>query len=225
MGLFNFLKKKESVFDSSDLKSQKPKINLRFRKEYIWGFTQGNPMKQAGDKINFYKLIKPLTGSNGTITIGSSFHPYQIIDKNGVDLWDTIFSVIESNNFCDFEELITNKDFFHMVPPGSQAFPFNVWNDERLLTDNNPAFGKFVPFIIPYLTNDTGSSPEWVKSLNEEIDKNGNAHDFITKINEESRFLMPEPSFIIGFGQFEDNKPENLIDNFVDFMEKNLKGK
>jgi len=223
MGLFNFLKKKETVSNTSQ--TQKPSNSKHFRKEYIWGFTQGNPMKHGGDKNDFYKLIKPLTGENGSITIGASFHPYQIIDKNGIDLWDMLYSVIESNSYCDYEELIANKDFFHMVPPGPQAFPINVWSDERLVTDVNPAFGKFVPFLIPYLTYDNGLTPEWVNRLNVEVDQKGNAHEFVSEVNDRSRFLMPEPSFIIGFGEFNKNKPENLIENYVDFMEKNLKGK
>jgi hypothetical protein len=223
MGLFNFTKKKKP--DTTDNQTRTPNKSLPFRKEYIWGFTQGNPMRHGGDKTDFYKLIKPLTGVNGSITIGASFHPYQIIDKNGVDLWDTLYSVIKANNFCDYDDLISNKDFFHMAPPGPQAFPINVWTDERLLTDNNPAFEKFVPFIIPYLTHDNGQNPEWLNQINIGINQNGNAQEFITKVNNDSRFLMPEPTFIIGFGEFNNSEPESLIGNFVDFMEKNLKGK
>lgn len=200
-------------------------MNFPFRKEYIWGFTQGTPIRQGGDKNDYYHLIKPLTGSNGTITIGSSFHPYQLIDQNGQDIWEKLYEVINANNFCDCDSLITKKDFFHMIPPGPQAFPLNLWSDDRLSTGVNPEFGKYVPFIIPYLTHDNGEGREWLNRINSEILFNGNAQTFISEVNALSRFLMPEPTFIIGFGEFDSNKPEALIENFVDFMEKNIKGK
>ena len=223
MGLFNIFNSKNSK--TNDIKSQKTGDLTSFRKEYIWGLTQENPMRQGGDKNDFYKLIKPLTGNNGSITIGSSFHPYQIIDNNGIDIWETLYYVIKANSFCDFDELISSKDFFHMAPPGPQAFPTNVWADDRLSTDINPVFGKYVPFVIPYLTYDNDQEPEWVTRLNLAINQYGNAQDFITKVNQDSRFLMPEPTFIIGFGEFKKSTPEVLINNFVDFMEQNLKGK
>jgi len=98
-----------------DQKNDSEKITLNsFRKEYIWGFTQGNPIRMSDNKYSFYNLIQPLTGVNGTITIGASFHPYQIINQAGDDIWETLYKVIEVNKFCDYKELIEEKYFFHM---------------------------------------------------------------------------------------------------------------
>lgn len=194
-----------------------------FRKEYIWGFTQGNPMHMSDNKESFYNLIQPLTGANGTVTIGASFHPYQIIDKIGNDIWETLYNVIEANNFCDFKNLIEEKFFFHMNTPGPQAFPFTQWSDQRLYTEINPEFGKFVPFLIPYLTYDSHEDPQWLLKLHEGISKVGNAQEFIESINNASRFLMPEPTFIIGFGEFNKNNQSELIDHYVNFLEDNIK--
>lgn len=196
-----------------------------FRKEYIWGFTQGNPMHHATDKQAFYDLIHPLTGDHGTITIGASFHPYQIMDETGGDVWSNVYEVIEQNKFCDINELINTKSFFHMNPPGPQAFPIRKWKDDRLFHERNPEFSKFVPFVIPYLTYNHGEHPLWLMKLRDGMISKGNAHEFITETNQLSRFLMPEPSFIIGFEEFHSHNPGKMINHFVDFLEAHIKNK
>lgn len=223
MGLFNFKKnKKEEAV--KDKKTVNKEITLdSFRKEFIWGFTQGNPMHHSDKKDDFFKLIKPLTGDNGTITIGASFHPYQIIDKAGKDIWEILFTVIKANNFCDYEELIRDKYFFHMTPPGAQAFQLTIWQDDRLFHEVNPEFGKYVPFLIPYLTYDNNEEPNWLKELNNGIETVGNAHAFIDRINNASRFLMPEPTFIVGFGEFNKDNRKTLIDHYVNFLNNSIK--
>lgn len=231
MGLFNLFKKgneKKEVedFDVSTLFTSEEMVSINtFRKEYIWGFTQGNPMRHSNDKDAFYNLITPLTGINGTLTIGASFHPYQIIDKSGTDIWELVYNVVKANNFCDYVKLIKEKYFFHMNPPSPEAFPFNIWSDERLLNEVNPEFSKYVPFVIPYLTFENGKEPQWLSELNIGIKTKGNAQQFIDDINNASRFIMPAPTLIIGFGQFEKNKPSSLIDNFVNFLDQNIKKK
>ncbi len=223
MGLFNFNKnKKEEVLN--DQKMVDKEITLSsFRKEFIWGFTQGNPMHHSENKDDFYKLIKPLTGDNGTITIGASFHPYQIIDKSDNDIWEILYNVIKTNNFCDYEKLISDKYFFHMTPPAAQAFPITMWQDDRLFHEVNPEFGKYVPFLIPYLTYNNTKEPNWLKELKRGIETVGNAHAFVEKVNSASRFLMPEPTFIVGFGEFDKNNRNALVDYYVNFLNKNIK--
>ena len=223
MGLFNFnKKKKEDSFKEPKNNVKEVSINS-FRKEFIWGFTQGNPMHHSENKDDFFKLIKPLTGDNGSITIGASFHPYQIIDKTDNDIWEILFNVIKANNFCDYDELINEKYFFHMTPPGVQAFPLIKWQDDRLFHEINPEFGQYVPFLIPYLTFNNNEEPYWLKELNQGIETVGNAHAFIDKINNVSRFLMPEPTFIVGFGEFNKNKRNTLIDHYVNFLNTSIK--
>jgi len=80
-----------------------------------------------------------------------------------------------------------------------------------------------VPFLIPYLTYNTAEDPLWLEKLHTAITTNGNAQEFIESVNNASRFLMPEPTFIIGFGVFEKNYPSELIDHYVDFLERHLK--
>ncbi len=211
---------------ASKLKIENPAMEniSSFRKEYIWGFTQGNPMRHSTDKQAFYDLIHLLTGDNATVTIGASFHPYQLLDKSGKDIWTTLYEVIEANKYCDLDELIQTKYFFHMNPPPANAFPIQKWQDTRLFHEVNPEFGKLVPFVIPYLTHNNGKQPVWLDKLHDGITTKGNAHDFITEVNQASRFIMPEPTFIIGFEEFFVNNPHKLVSHYVDFLEKHVKG-
>src|SRR6218665_3587448 len=141
--MFNFFRKKSesSKVDNQNLssKSNTESITIKsFKKGYLWGFTQADPMHHSNDKDDFYNLISLVTGENGTVTIGASFHPYQLVNDRGEDVWEQLFSVIQTNNFCDFEKLIQEKLFFHMTPPPKDFFPIKLWKAERLLTGVNP---------------------------------------------------------------------------------------
>lgn len=195
----------------------------QFRKEYIWGFTQGNPMRHSDDKHAFYHLIHKLTGDNATVTIGASFHPYQLVNNEGTDIWTIAYTMIEQHKYCDFDQLIAEKSFYHMNPPGMQHFPIIKWEDKRLFHEVNPEFARLVPFIIPFLTYDDGMQPIWLDKLHEGIKAKGNAQEFVSEVNEASRFIMPEPTFIIGFDEFHAHNPRPLVSNFVNFLERHIK--
>lgn len=194
-----------------------------FRKEYIWGFTQGHPMRHSTDKDAFYRLIHPLTGDLGAVTIGASFHPYQLLNEKDEDIWETVYTLIEANQYCDMYALVQEKAFFHMNPPGLAAFPIRKWKDTRLFHEINPEFSKLVPFVIPYLVYSDGQQPLWLTRLHEGIVTHGHAQEFITAENMASRFLMPEPTFIIGFEEFHAHNPGKLINHFVDFLDQHLR--
>jgi hypothetical protein len=194
-----------------------------FRKEYIWGFTQGHPMRHSTDKDAFYKLIHPLTGDLAAITIGASFHPYQLLNGKDVDIWEDVYTIIEANKYCDMDELVRQKMFFHMNPPGVDAFPIRKWRDTRLFHEVNPEFSKLVPFVIPYLVYNDDQQPLWLTRLHEGILAHGHAQEFITATNNASRFLMPDPTFIIGFEEFHAHNPGKLINHFVDFLDQHLR--
>ena len=231
--MFNLFKKKKQkdeknnleTFDLTSLFSHEMTDISHFKKGFLWGFTQGEPMKHSNSTEDFYKLINLVTGQNGTITIGASFHPYQLINDKNEDLWEQLFNVIKANKFCDIGEIIREKHFFHMNPPPKDFFKFNVWKDERLLTDINPEFGTYVPVIIPYLTFENGKEPFWLSQINEEVKKSGNAHNYIEKINNASKFILPEPTFIVGFGEFDKTNLKESADHFVNFLNSSIKRK
>lgn len=200
-------------------------MEAKFRKEYIWGLTQGNPMHHSKDQGAFHQLIRPLTGDNAAITIGASFHPYQLKDESDDDVWENVLAIVRSNNSCDLDDLVNTKSFFHMNPPGAEAFPIRKWDDKRLFHEINPEFSKYVPFVIPYLVHDDGHQPQWLMKLYEGMTGAGNAHEFIREVNTNSRFIMPEPSFIIGFEEFHTHNPVKMINHFVDFLQMHIKNK
>lgn len=189
-----------------------------FRKEYIWGFTAGNPMRYWPDKNSFYNLVKLATGANGTITIGASFHPYQLLSKDGADVWEKVFHVIQANKYCDVAGLVREKWFFHMNPPGPGAFPLHVWPDERLLTEVNPEFATYVPFAIPYLTFENGKEPVYATEINAQVERSGFADEYIEAVTQAARFLLPAPSMVVGFGKFDNTNPSNTVSQYVDFL-------
>lgn len=180
-------------------------------------------MHPGTDKDAFYQLIHPLTGNHATITIGASFHPYQLMNEKGKDVWEMTYEVIQANNYCNIEELVKEKMFFHMNPPGPQAFPIVKWEDKRLFHEVNPEFARLVPFVIPYLTINTGQQPLWLDKLHEGIKTKGNAQEFVSSVNEVARFLLPEPTFIIGFDEFHTHNPRPLVSNFVNFLDKHVR--
>ncbi|OUD25374.1 hypothetical protein, partial [Flavobacterium psychrophilum] len=56
---------------------------------------------------------------------------------------------------------------------------------------------------------------KWDLELNIEIALNGHATNYVNSINELIRFIMPEPSFILGFDEFDEQNPSKLIENFI----------
>jgi hypothetical protein len=194
-----------------------------FTKEYIWGFAQGNPMHYSSDKTRFHQLINLVVGKNAAITIGASFHPYQLINGRGIDIWETVLNVISVNSYCDLEALIKSHSYFHMNPPDQSAFPVIQWQDERLFTEANPEFGTYVPFVIPYLRHDDGNKPFWLVQIETQMSLGAKATGYIEQLNDAMRFLMPPPAFILGFDVFNKHNPSEIVNHFVDFLESSIK--
>lgn len=191
-----------------------------WRCSYLWGFTQGFPMSHSADGMAFARLISLATGRKGAVTIGASFHPYQLVNPKGVHVWaQTLVSIIVQKA-CDLKVIGTTHSYFHMNPPGPQAFPLLVWPDTRLMPDVTPAFGTYVPFIIPYLEYEDGLPSYWTERLEHEVLHNGHAHAYLESINAALRFLLADPAFVVGFGTLDEKHPEALLDNFVRFIEQ-----
>jgi hypothetical protein len=194
----------------------------RWRYSYLWGFTSGNPMRHSTNKEAFARLIGLATGQKGAVTIGASFHPYQLVNAKGVPVWAQTMIVIITQQFCDLKVVATTNTFFHMNPPGPQAFPTLIWPDNRLATSVTPAFAKYVPFVIPFVDYDDGELPHWSDRLNEEVLMNGNANAYLDSINASLRFLLPDPAFVVGFGMLNEQHPEALLEHFVQFASQHL---
>ena len=225
MGEFYKSKKAASKFIMETSRPAIPgTIDIKlFRKGYLWGFTNENPHSLSRDTISFVDFIKLVAGENGTITIGASLHPYQLIGPSGTDIWENTFNHIRQNNSCDCSGLVTEKRFFHFVPAEANATPFVIWTDNRLLNMVNPEFSKFVPFTIPYLSVEDGRPPLWAVEISSALKRQGNANAYIEKINSASKFFLPESAFIVGFGEFDKRRPGELVDHYVRFLERSIR--
>lgn len=191
-----------------------------WRYSYLWGFTSGFPMRHSADNEAFARLIGLATGRKGAVTIGASFHPYQLVNAKGVPVWAQTMVAILMNDI-DVKEVTTTNTFFHMNPPGPEAFPLILWPDDRLSTDVTPAFGRYVPFVIPYLEFEDGEAPYWSERLTEDVRVHGHADAYLNAINDSLRFLLPKPSFVVGFGVLDEQHPEALVEDFVQFAHQN----
>lgn len=196
----------------------------QFRKEYMWGFTQGYPIKHSKDKEAFNKLMT-LVSKTGAISIGATFHPYHLLDGKGNVLWEIFLKTIEINNSSVLEILKDKKKIYHLDVPSAEQFQIVKWDDERLFVEHNPEFGKFVPFVLPFISYNDGEDPLWLTKLQEGLKEKYTAKDFIDKVNDAVRFFLPQPTFILGIDEFDKDNPSQLIDHYVNFLENVIKHK
>lgn len=217
MGLFDVFKKNDNKVD------KKSKVNDSFNYSmtdfdfhYLYGLTN-NPFKQSTDVKSFNTLFGKVIGDKGGIIIGSSFHPYQIVNPKGTTIWHAAYVQIYMNEKKEeaFKAISEDKGQL-LVNPSNSFKDMMVWSDTRLTYDENPIFGKYVPFIIPFLVYKSENQIQWDVDLAKDIQLNGNASNYVNCITDMTRFLMPEPSFILGFDEFDEQNPTKLIQNFID---------
>lgn len=216
MGLFDIFKSKDkqASTEQTSQKTQKDAM-VNFDCYYIYGLTD-NPFRQSDDFKSFGELYKNVIGVKGGIVIGSSFHPYQLVNSKGTTVWQAAYVQLYLNNKKDeaFNAIINDNGLFFVDP--SSTFEDNmVWPDTRLTNDENPIFSKYVPFIIPFLVYKNAEELNWDVQIALGMQTNGNATDYVRQINKLTRFMMPEPSFVLGFDEFDETNPSKLIDNFI----------
>ncbi|UGS24470.1 hypothetical protein [Flavobacterium channae] len=217
MGIFDIFKNKDKIH-SKNQNSENEKVNdsmVNFECYYLFGLTD-NPNRTSKDSKSFNELYENVIGKNGGIIIGNSFHPYQIVNPKGTTIWQASYVKLYVNENKDevFKSII-NENAKYLVDLEKTFNEINVWPDTRLTYEENPIFSKYVPFIIPFLVYKSEEQPKWDLELNIQIALNGHATNYVNSINELTRFLMPEPSFILGFDEFDEQNPSKLIENFL----------
>lgn len=216
MRLFDIFKNidKQASSTQTSLKTQKDAM-VNFNCYYIYGLTD-NPFRQSYDFESFRKLYKKVIGVKGGIVISSSFHPYQLVNPKGTTVWQAAYVELYSNDKKDavFNAIINDNRLF-FADPSLTFQDIMVWPDTRLTNDENPVFSKFVPFVIPFLVYNPTEELNWDNEIALGIKTNGNASDYVEQITQMTRFLLPEPSFVLGFDEFDEKNPSKLIDNFI----------
>ena len=216
MGLFDIFKTKNKQ-TTSEQKPQETNNNAltNFDCYYLYGLTD-NPFRQSKDFKAFGELYKNVIGIKGGIIIGSSFHPYQLVNTKGTSAWHAGYVQLFLNEKKDeaFTAIIKDNGLF-LVDPSAAFKDLNAWPDTRLTYDENPIFSKYVPFVIPFLVYKLDEQTIWDIEIQLGMATKGNASEYVGQITNLTRFFMHEPSFILGFDKFEETNPSKLIDNFI----------
>ena len=186
-----------------------------FASFYLYGLTN-QPYQQSADLTKFGELYNLVIGQHGGLGMASSFHPYQLVNPAGLTVWYAAYAhfYAQPNRFELFAEMTLEKAQFVVVPPASFA-EFHVWPDTRLTTDENPIFGRFVPFVIPFLVRKDPELLRWDKEFAAaEGDKN-RISPYLKAVNAAIKFVQPAPAFVLGFGEFDEQQPELLVEKFL----------
>lgn len=188
---------------------------INFDCYYIYGLTD-NPFRQSNDYGSFRTLYRKVIGIKRGMIIGSSFHPYQLINVKGITVWQAAYVqfLLKSKQDESFNSIINNNELFLVDP--SPAFKNGmVWPDTRLTYDKNPIFSQYVPFVIPFLAHKFTGQANWDIEINLDMATNANAAGFVEQVTHLTRFIMPAPSFVLGFDKFDEANPSKLIDHFI----------
>lgn len=97
MGLLHVFKRKDkqTPIPQTPLTTQKDALT-NFDCCYIYGLTD-NPFRQSNDFKSFGELYNKVIGKKGGIVIGSSFHPYQLVNPKGTTAWQAAYVQIYMN--------------------------------------------------------------------------------------------------------------------------------
>ncbi len=187
-----------------------------FASFYLYGLTN-QPYQQSTDLAKFGELYQQVIGAHGGLGIASTFHPYQLVNQVGVTVWYAAYAQLyaQPNRLELFAEMTVEKTSFVVEPPASFA-EYHVWPDTRLSTDENPIFDRFVPFVIPFLVRKDPELLRWDAEFAAAESDPSRLRPYLDAVNAAIKFVQPAPAFVLGFGEFDEQQPEQLIAKFLD---------
>ena len=145
-----------------------------------------------------------VVGNNGGIIIPNAFHPYRIVNKKGLTVWNAAYVRVHFSDHKEniLKEIINEKAVF-IIDTSSEFAIRNDWPDKRL--NETELFKEKTPFIIPFLIYGNQNPKLNKLSENQEL----NNIDLLIK-----DIWNPEME-VLGFDQFDEKSPSKLIDNFL----------
>lgn len=187
----------------------------RFRFYYLYGFTN-QPNQRSADDRSWMELYRLVIGKAGGMIIANSLHPYFIVNPKGLTVWAGAYLQLRvMENSAAMMEGIFNQQSVYLTDTSALFKEMHVWPDSRLSVQENPVFGRYVPFIIPFLVDAEVQEMNWDKEIQQGIATAGHAGPYVERVNEAIRFFMPSPAFVLGFDEFDDAAPSALVDKFV----------
>jgi hypothetical protein len=186
-----------------------------FASFYLYGLTN-EPYRQSADLAQFGELYQQVIGAHGGLGIACTFHPYQLVNQAGVTVWYAAYAQLyaQPNRLELFAEMTVEKTSFVVEPPASFA-EFHLWPDTRLTTDENPIFGRFIPFVIPFLVRKDPELLRWDAEFSAAEGHPDRLRPYLETVNAAIKFVQPAPAFVLGFGEFDEQQPELLIEKFL----------
>lgn len=212
MGFFNklFGNKQEQTSKTA----LEPENTEQIRYYYLYGFVNTNPNYSFTNEDLAKRIYQKIIGSNGGVMINGSFHPYCVVNAKGVNIWDAAHILSKHNNENLINDLREGNLFFFDL--ASQFNQLLLWRDDTRLTfEENPLFGKVVPFLIPFLVLDKGRDTYFDQRIVTELNEQGHAHNYLEEINTLLKEFMHESVFVLGFDEVNPVNKHAIIDNFV----------
>ncbi|ASK30244.1 hypothetical protein CEY12_09010 [Chryseobacterium sp. T16E-39] len=191
---------------------------------YIYGFINGNPMQKISDKEAVSEIIRNTAGLQGFIGIDSIFHPYYLVNEKGATAWDLAWFSIYLKDQKAITEIANNETAIVVESENLGLEEFRIWPNDSVDPNKYEQYQKFVPFILPYLTysENEESTPHWAKMVNAEIELQGHAETYIENFNNVFSQFVTGHIMTLGFGTFDRENPDSLIEKFTSFYEENI---
>ena len=182
---------------------------------YLYGLTD-NPYRQSTDLAQFGQLYNLVVGEHGGAGLASSFHPYQLVNQAGVTVWYAAYAQLyaQPNRGELFAAMAEEQARFVVAPPASFS-EFHVWPDTRLTSPENPVFSHYIPFVLPFLVRKGPAALRWDAELAAAKGDKAAFGRYLDQVNAAIRFVQPAPGFVLGFDEFDEQQPEQLIDRFM----------
>lgn len=186
-----------------------------FASFYLYGLSP-NPYLQSADREQFGQLYDLVIGAHGGVSLGSSFHPYQLVNPSGVTVWYAAYAQLyaQPNRAALFAAMADEQARFLVAPPASFA-EFHVWPDTRLTSAENPVFSHYIPFVLPFLVRIGPAALRWDAEFAAAEGDAARVQPYLEAVTAAMRFVQPAPAFVLGFGEFDEQQPERLIEEFM----------
>jgi hypothetical protein len=222
-GLFK-KKEKESVEEIKNVKSPF-EIPSNWEHHYIYGFINGNSFQTISDLNAVIEIVKNTVGNKGFIGIDSIFHPYNLVNHKGATAWDLAwFRAYVQDNGKFIGEIAENKTATIIKAETLNLKDnYRIWPNNDLDSEKNIQYSKYVPFVLPYLVYKNSDESHWSGMIKAEIELQGHANTYIENFNSVFSKFVNGHVMTLGFGEFNRENLDELIEKFTDFYEKNIK--
>ena len=193
-----------------------------FASFYLYGLSP-QPYLQSTDLEKFGQLYSLVIGNHGGVGLSSSFHPYQLVSGAGLTVWYTAYAQLyaQPDRAALFEAMTDEQARYVVAPPASFA-EFHVWPDTRLTSAENPVFSHYIPFVLPFLVRKGPAALRWDAEFAAAEGDATRIQLYLEAVTAAIRFVQPAPAFVLGFGEFDEQQPEQLLEKFMSCRDRLL---